>query len=343
MVEITKIDVKNWSEFKIGELFDIKRGERQKAADRIPGKTPYYSASSLNNGLTDMIDNPTFVEENKLIVTTFLDVYYVKGKFTASDEITILDHENLNEKNALFIATCIKSLKWKYDFTWKAFSTRLKKDKIYLPQDANGNPDWDYMEHFIEGQKKKVFKKYKNIIAVNYSENKLDVSKWGEYQIEQIFPEIKRPAKRSASDYFPGDIPFVSSGNYDNAVDSYRELLPDEELEKGNCISVSPVDGSTFYQPVDFLGRGGGGSSIMLLYNDHLNKYNGLFISAVIRSFLSKKYAFGDMGNNETIKKEFIKLPQTDNGDVDWWYMETYIKTIIDKSKSVIRKLGSII
>lgn len=340
---MTKIDVKNWGEYQIDKLFNIRRGERQKSADRIPGEIPYYSASNSNNGLTDMIDNPTFVEENKLIVTTFLDVYYVKGEFTASDEITILDHENLNEKNALFIATCIKTLKWKYNFTLKAFSTRLKKETIYLPKDAKGNPDWGYMESFIEGQKEKLLKKYKNIMSVNYSENKLDISKWGEFQIENVFPIIKRPASRSVSNYFPGDVPFVSSGNYDNAVDSYCKPLPDEELEKGNCISVSPVDGSTFYQPKDFLGRGGGGSSIILLYNTQLNEYNGLFVSAIIRSFLSKKYAYGDMGNSATIKKEVIKLPQKSNGEPDWGYMEDYIRTRIEEVRSIIKKLNSIL
>ena len=69
---MTKIDVKNWGEYQIDKLFNIRRGERQKSADRIPGEMPYYSASNSNNGLTDMIDNPTFVEENKLIVTTLL-------------------------------------------------------------------------------------------------------------------------------------------------------------------------------------------------------------------------------------------------------------------------------
>lgn len=340
---MAKIDTKDWGEFQIGKLFNTRRGERQRSADRMPGKIPYYSASSSNNGLTDMIGNPTFVEENKLIVTTFLDVYYVKGVFSASDEITILDHKNLNEENALFIATCIKALKWKYNFTLKAFSTRLKKDMIYLPKDFKGEPDWDYMELFIKTQKKTVLKNYQRIMSVNYSENKLDTSNWGEFQIKDIFPIIKRPAKRSISDYFPGDVPYVTSGNYDNAVDSYLEPLPNEELEKGNCISVSPVDGSTFYQPVDFLGRGGGGSSIMLLYNEHLNEYNGLFVSSIIQSFLGKKYAFGDMGNSTTIKEELIKLPQKVNGEPDWGYMDDYIRIRIKEAMTTIRKINPII
>lgn len=51
-------------------------------------------------------------------------------------------------------------------------------------------------------------------------------------------------------------------------------------MDKGNCITVSPVDGSAFYQETDFLGRGGAGSSILMLYNADINKYSGLFLSS---------------------------------------------------------------
>ena len=34
---MTKIDVKNWGEYQIDKLFNIRRGERQKSADKGPG------------------------------------------------------------------------------------------------------------------------------------------------------------------------------------------------------------------------------------------------------------------------------------------------------------------
>ena len=79
---------------------------------------------------------------------------------------------------------------------------------------------------------------------------------------------------RSQSDYEEGEIPFIASGNYNNGVLKYLMPKDNEVLDKGNCITVSPVDGSSFYQKEDFLGRGGAGSSIILLYNDHLNEKN---------------------------------------------------------------------
>ena len=90
-----ELNTDNWQEFEISDLFYITRGERLKSEDRESGNIPYYSASDSNNGLTDMISNPLFIEKNALIYTTFGDCYYVEGEFTASDEITILKNKNI--------------------------------------------------------------------------------------------------------------------------------------------------------------------------------------------------------------------------------------------------------
>ena len=49
-------------------------------------------------------------------------------------------------------------------------------------------------------------------------------------------------------------------------------------LDKGNCISVSAIGGFSFYQENDFIGRGGAGSAIKLLYNEHIYQQEKCFI-----------------------------------------------------------------
>ncbi len=148
------INFNNWSYFPIKEIFpSITRGQRQKASDRISGDIPYYSASKNNNGLTDYIDNPTFIEHDSLIYTTFGDSYYVVGDFTASDEITILNNEKLNKYNGQFLSTIIKQEQFRYSFGRKAFKNKIAEATLYLPSKTeNGKivPDWDYMEKFIK-------------------------------------------------------------------------------------------------------------------------------------------------------------------------------------------------
>ncbi len=167
--------------------------------------------------------------------------------------------------------------------------------------------------------------------------NKIDTTKWENFVIEDLF-NIKRPSARSQSDYEEGEIPFIASGNYNNGVLKYLMPKDNEVLDKGNCITVSPVDGSSFYQKEDFLGRGGAGSSIILLYNDHLNEKNGTFIATIIRKICSK-YGYSDMGSKESIRKEIIKIPVDDENNPDWSYMEQYMKNIELQSRKSIEKL----
>ena len=162
---------------------------------------------------------------------------------------------------------------------------------------------------------------------------KIDINNWSEYEIGKLF-DIKRPASRSQLDYDEGDVPFVASGNYNNGVVGYYEPKKDEVLDKGNCITVSPLDGSAFYQKEDFLGRGGAGSAIILLYNENLNEKRGLFISTAIRYQLTK-YSYNDQLSSKVIVKEKIHLPSGEDGEPAWNYMERYIEqleSVVDKS-----------
>lgn len=154
----------------------------------------------------------------------------------------------------------------------------------------------------------------------------IDTKQWKEFIIKDLFT-VKRPSARSQANYNDGDIPFVASGNFNNGVLKYLEPKKDEILDAGNCITVSPIDGSSFYQEDDFLGRGGAGSSIILLYNPNLNLYNGYFIATVIRT-VCRKYAYSDMANKDTIGAEKIKLPVDETGNPDFSYMELYMKSL---------------
>ena len=154
----------------------------------------------------------------------------------------------------------------------------------------------------------------------------IDTNQWKEFVIKDIFT-LKRPAARSQANYNDGSVPFVASGNFNNGILKYLEPKKDEALDAGNCITVSPIDGSSFYQEHDFLGRGGAGSSIILLYNPNLNLYNGYFIATIIRT-VCKKYAYSDMANKDTIGEEIIKLPVDEKGNPDFAYMESYMRNL---------------
>ena len=168
--------------------------------------------------------------------------------------------------------------------------------------------------------------------------SKIDISAWKSFVVADLF-QIERPNARIATELDGGNIPFVASGNYNNGIEKYVDSA--EELDRGNCITISPVDGSAFYQPNDFLGRGGAGSSIVILRSPRLNQYNGLFLSSILGKVCGK-YNYSNMGSASKIKNEVVCLPFTKTGDPDWEYMESYIKDKISTYKSNIQILTTI-
>ena len=161
--------------------------------------------------------------------------------------------------------------------------------------------------------------------------HRIDVSQWGEFKIGDLF-EITRPVSRSMMKYEDGDVPFIASGNFNNGVAGYCRPRDDEELDAGMCITVSPLDGSSFFQKEPFLGRGGAGSAILMLRNNNFSEMNGLFIASVIRNTLTK-YSYADQLNSKKIANEVIMLPVDSGGDPDWDYMDSHMSKIMDESR----------
>lgn len=182
------------------------------------------------------------------------------------------------------------------------------------------------------------------------------ITEWKEFEISRLF-NIQSPAARTIKSYAEGDVPYVSSGSYNNGIISYLEPKKGEVLEKGQCITVSPLDGSSFYQEEDFLGRGGAGSAISLLYNENLTKYNAMFICTIIKN-VAKKFSYIDALTSDNLKTLKIKLPckYDDDGTVyydiekkysddgfepDWLAMEEYMKRMEILAKEKINLLNS--
>lgn len=79
----------------------------------------------------------------------------------------------------------------------------------------------------------------------------LDELRWEQFHIGDIF-SVERPSARNKDNYEDGDVPFVASGAINNGVMKCCKPKDDEKLDKRECITVSPVDGSTFYQAYVF-------------------------------------------------------------------------------------------
>lgn len=170
-------------------------------------------------------------------------------------------------------------------------------------------------------------------ITTKINRNTIDIKKWNRFIIcgkDGIFKLIQPKARKLTEYLSGGEVPFVASGAFNNGIEKYVET--DEILDKGNCITVSAIGGFSFYQEKDFIGRGGAGSAIKILYSDKLNEKNALFICAVLQKTLSK-YDYTTMLSGDKLKKEFIYLPAKKDGQPDFEFMADYIEVLQDQLK----------
>ena len=74
---------------------------------------------------------------------------YKAEDFIATSDMTLGYNDHLNRYIGTFITTVADRIRGKYNFGYKRSSTRLAKEIVTLPMDAEGNPDWEYMENYM--------------------------------------------------------------------------------------------------------------------------------------------------------------------------------------------------
>ncbi len=153
---VEPISNKKWGEFYLYDIFaEIQRGKRLKKGDHLKGKTPYVSSTALNNGVDNFIGNKEKVRvfANCLTVANSGSVgatFYQPYKFIASDHVTKLENRKFNKYTYLFISNLIERLGVKYSFNREINDKRIKREKILLPINSEGKPDYEYMENYMK-------------------------------------------------------------------------------------------------------------------------------------------------------------------------------------------------
>lgn len=125
------------------------------------------------------------------------------------------------------------------------------------------------------------------------------------------------------------EISYIGAKKNNNGL-MKKVKINDDLVTLGNCI-VFICDGQgsvgyTNYMEEDFIGS----TTLSVGRNEHLNKYNGIFLVTVL-DYERYRYSFGRKYKSN-LEKAKIKLPAVteENGDVrpDWDYMESYIKSL---------------
>ncbi|MDR3278999.1 MAG: N-6 DNA methylase [Synergistaceae bacterium] len=144
-----------WNEISVNELFVVSVSKDKNIFNSYSGTIQYIASSSLNNGVTGLVDsepsqiaNTLTIARNGSVGSTF---YQPQAYCASPDDIRILTPKfAMNVYVGLFIKTVIECEKFKYGYGRKLGSARIKKLVIKLPFTAQGFPDWNYMEQYIK-------------------------------------------------------------------------------------------------------------------------------------------------------------------------------------------------
>jgi len=162
----------------------------------------------------------------------------------------------------------------------------------------------------------------------SFSDNKpgWDFGKWKSVKLETLFTVggAKKTDKRTLDDKHKdskAEYPYVTTQASDNGVREFYDFYRNE----GNVLTIdSAVVGYCAYQPLKF--SASDHVEVLKPKGFELNVFRGLFLVTVI-NMEQYRYSYGRKFNQDRIRKTEIKLPFK-AGDVDWEYIENYIKAL---------------
>lgn len=325
-----KLSDRNWKEFYLSELFEIESCKCSKVTAFTTGNIPYAGATNRNNGVISFINAPAskITKGNCIIFICDGDGsigynIYKKENFVGSTTLKVGRNKHLNKYVGLFITTVADRARNIYDFGYKRNSSHLKNEKIYLPMNSTGQPDYEFMEAYMREKEEKLKSQYKQYIYSRIKEkyNRPQTPKeWKEFTMEEI-AEIKPGKDIYENERKAGNLPYISSTAQRNGIGYWVENK-NETLEK-NCLSVNRNGsvGYSFFHPYNALFS----NDCRKLKLKYSSKYIGLYISNVITN-QRFKYGYGYKMGTIRLKKQKIMLPVTQSNEPDYQYMENYMK-----------------
>lgn len=354
---MSKINVSGWKEFKLSDYFNICYGSFIPKKYR-GDKTPFVTTTSNNNGIDYYVDSDPMFEGDALTVASDGSVgatYYHDKPFSAGNIVVVLEpidntRQAWTPNSAQFLATVIRRFaEIHYGWQNKFSVNRVRDAKVPLPVTSTGEPDWDYMDEYIEKLATQARKNVSSLATLKPVEHKIDIKAWKEFKVGELFDQIKTkkiPFKALDLPSKPDGIntlPLVAAGVDNQGRNRYVDPKYADALS--NCLTVSANganSGVTFYQNSNF--------SILqdayaLELNENYKDYRKAKIYLFLAGILNRALINNDWTNKATwarVQKKNILFPVTSTGQLNFDYMEKYIDGVQNKAHESLELLKQI-
>lgn len=154
---------KKWHPFAMTDLFEHFVGGKGKGRNHLTevteGGTPYIGATNRNNGVLCFVqpqDNSASLIQPGNCIGFIRNgdgsagyAIYKAAPFISTSDVMYGYAQWINKWTGLFFVTAQDQIKSKYSHGHKRSPERLKRDKVMLPINELGGPDWQFMEDYI--------------------------------------------------------------------------------------------------------------------------------------------------------------------------------------------------
>ena len=373
------VDTSQWGEFVVGELFEltgIKQVKSQHHVVENPDGIPFVVQSNKNNMVKMkadkqwLLDNDEPVVDGNAIVlgVTLPVVSYQPYEFGASQVITARS-EHLNQLRGLFIASIINSFVIpKYSYVYKPGIQKYKQDIIPLPLKASADLsnytqddiDWNYMETVMSRVTARAKEHLANLPQpTDKKKTPVDTSSWGEFVVGELFdkcdlkrikPDFNKHSDLSSTPSEEFNLPLINAKVGNNGI-MYYGRSSDWESETMTLDIVNDGAASTgmVYAQPQATGTLYNAYQIKLKPSVHQNLTVSqlLFLATTTQASIQNKFSYENKAIWNKVKAETIKLPLKPSAnpsnytqdDIDWDYMENFMKTIEEKAHNRLKTL----
>ena len=335
LAEVPPLTDKTWREFILSDLFRFESGKcsQSNRLEQYDNGIPYIGATNRNNGVLYFVESEEkFISRGNSIAFvcdgegSMGFSFYKSENCIATTNIIFGYADFINKYVGMFISTVADKVRGKYNYNYKRRLLRLSNEKLMLPVNDDGEPDFEYMENYIRAIEEKILQSYREFIEILPPPVKivpLNDKIWRAFFIKDI-AEIVSGRDIYEDEREEGKNPYIGASSQNNGVCHF--ISNENETLEENCISVNRNGsvGYAFYHPYSALYS----NDCRKLRLKVQNEFISLFIANQITA-QREKYSYGYKMGTERLKRQKIMLPVNDDGEPDFEYMEAFVKNLM--------------
>ena len=365
------VDTSQWGEFKARDLFGpSKLGKYHNPKDLQASDDgyEYICATTMNNGINQTLscvisNNLTIpfriggglsLTPSHIIAWGKQNPYftYHENPCVTSQGMYFVEVKNKTRNQIHFLITVLNKLSSEFSYTNCLTGKLFDELSIPLPLKPSADPsdytqkdiDWDYMETVMSRVTARAKDRLANLPQpTDKKKTPVDTSNWGEFVVGELFEcNTTKTFYPNKSELPPGNTPYITRSTYDNGISGYYDDIDNEFTIEGNCLTIGAEGGIAFWQPKPFIA----GVKVYTIRHPQLNELTALFVASLLNAN-SANYSYTNARVLAKIKAESIKLPLKSSADpsnltqedIDWNYMENFMKIIEEKAHDRLKSL----